>query len=99
MNFLFGNKSLPLMYQSRGSCYRVVASLFSTQTLTLPLKEKLCDRIDLIRDPKVSILPVLDQWVTEGNSVERKELRTFNDSGRHNHSLEVPKSNAFFISS
>lgn len=51
------------------------------------------DRIKVIRDPKASVLPVLEQWVTEGGAVEKQELqslvRLLKDFRRFNHALEV----------
>lgn len=51
-------------------------------------------RILPIVDPKVSIVPVLDQWVVDGGDVDEacllfvaKELRNYR---RYNHALEVP---------
>ncbi|CAB4303861.1 unnamed protein product [Prunus armeniaca] len=51
------------------------------------------DRIKVIRDPKASVLPVLEQWVTEGGAVEKQELqslvRLLKDFRRFNHALEI----------
>ncbi|PQM33568.1 pentatricopeptide repeat-containing protein [Prunus yedoensis var. nudiflora] len=47
----------------------------------------------VIRDPKASVLPVLEQWVTEGGAVEKQELqslvRLLKDFRRFNHALEI----------
>ncbi|KAB5530104.1 hypothetical protein DKX38_020185 [Salix brachista] len=101
MNLHFSRKLfslLPQNYQVSISSTRVLASLFfSTKTPTKPLSSSdsctLCRRIEAIRDPRASIVPVLDQWVKEGNSVDKYQLvslvRLMKDYKRFNHALEV----------
>uniref|UniRef100_A0A5B7CCI5 Pentatricopeptide repeat-containing protein n=1 Tax=Davidia involucrata TaxID=16924 RepID=A0A5B7CCI5_DAVIN len=81
-------------------CYRYFGirrvSLYSTTaTVTAPKKSRdtLYRRISPIGDPRVSIVPVLDQWIEEGRDVNKdglhsiiKELRSFR---RFKHALEV----------
>ncbi|KAF9670800.1 hypothetical protein SADUNF_Sadunf13G0106400 [Salix dunnii] len=89
---------LPQNYQVSISSTRVLASLlFSTKTPTKPLSSSdsstLRRRIEAIRDPRASIVPVLDQWVKEGNNVDKYQLvslvRLMKDYKRCNHALEV----------
>ncbi|KAG5233367.1 pentatricopeptide repeat-containing protein [Salix suchowensis] len=101
MNLHFSRKLfslLPQNYQVSISSTRVLASLlFSTKTPTKPLSSSdsctLCRRIEAIRDPRASIVPVLDQWVKEGNNVDKYQLvslvRLMKDYKRFNHALEV----------
>lgn len=101
MNLHFSRKLfslLPQNYQFSISSTRVLASLFfSTKTPTKPLSSShsttLCRRIEAIRDPRVSIVPVLDQWVKEGNTVDKHHLvslvRLMKDYKRFKHALEV----------
>lgn len=50
-------------------------------------------RISPLGDPKISIVPVLDQWVAEGNSVERRPflrlIKRMRSYRRHGHALEI----------
>ncbi|GMN28017.1 hypothetical protein TIFTF001_001885 [Ficus carica] len=76
---------------------RVLTSLsFSTKTLNPPSSsssDSLYERIQIIRDPKSSVLPVLRQWVSEGRPVDKRQLgwliRTMNDFRRFHHALEI----------
>ncbi|XP_050207329.1 pentatricopeptide repeat-containing protein At2g20710, mitochondrial-like [Mercurialis annua] len=53
----------------------------------------LTDRVGAARDPRASIVPILDQWVSEGNTVEKPLLqslvRLMKDYRRFNHALEI----------
>ncbi|KAJ6878143.1 pentatricopeptide repeat-containing protein [Populus alba x Populus x berolinensis] len=101
MNLHFSRKLfslLPQNYQFSISSTRVLASLlFSTKTPTKPLSSShsttLCRRIEAIRDPRVSIVPALDQWIKEGNTVDKHHLvslvRLMKDYKRFKHALEV----------
>ncbi|KAK6932559.1 Pentatricopeptide repeat [Dillenia turbinata] len=55
--------------------------------------ESLYKRISPIGDPNVSIVPILDQWVKEGNTVEEEQLRSIVKEYRHyrryRHALEI----------
>ena len=78
-------------------------SLFSAKTLDKPRSsfssssssypDSLFQRVQAIRDPKASVLPVLRQWVNEGRPIGKDELgwlvRTMKDFRRFNHALEV----------
>ena len=83
-----------------------LASLFSTKTLAPPSSfsyfsssssssssSSLYDRIQVIQDPKVSVVPVLEQWVNEGWPIQKQHLRSLvrlmKDFKRFNHALEV----------
>lgn len=50
-------------------------------------------RITAIGDPKISVIPVLDQWVNEGNKVDERELRVIITEmtvyNRFKHALEI----------
>ncbi|KAJ8624298.1 hypothetical protein MRB53_032828 [Persea americana] len=48
---------------------------YSTQTLAFKPRDSLYSRISPIGDPTVSIVPVLDGWIEDGNTVEKKELQ------------------------
>ena len=54
----------------------------------------LYDRIQAIRDPKASISPLLNQYIEEGHTVSRPQLRSLvramKDFRRYHHALEVP---------
>ncbi|KAM1793764.1 hypothetical protein ACFX11_034315 [Malus domestica] len=62
---------------------RVFGSLnYSTNTLassstTSPTFQSLHHRILFYKGPRVSVLPVLHQWLKEGRDVEQSELRDF----------------------
>ncbi|KAF3444145.1 hypothetical protein FNV43_RR13835 [Rhamnella rubrinervis] len=79
---------------------RVLTSLFSTKTPSRPssssssfFSDSLFNRLRVIRDPKASILPVLQQWVNEKRPLDRRELRylvrIMKDFRRYNHALEI----------
>ncbi|TXG55166.1 hypothetical protein EZV62_020422 [Acer yangbiense] len=97
MKLQFSTKFLQQKHQN--SC-GVLASIFSTktkpktQTETQSSSSKLLyDRIEVIEDLKTSVVPVLDQWVSEGRSVDRGQLRNLveimNNLRRFNHALEI----------
>ncbi|XP_065863463.1 pentatricopeptide repeat-containing protein At2g20710, mitochondrial-like [Euphorbia lathyris] len=55
--------------------------------------EQLYRRISPVGDPKVSIVPILDQWVEEGRSVDEQDLKNIIGQllyyKRHNHALQI----------
>lgn len=55
--------------------------------------ESLFSRLLLIGDPKISIVPVLDQWIQEERAIElqelRKIIRQFRQFRRVKHALQV----------
>ncbi|KAK6919054.1 Pentatricopeptide repeat [Dillenia turbinata] len=69
--------------------------LFSTETLKTDecSNSSLFSRISACGNPRVSMLPILDQWVQEGNSVEQQELdraiRDVRSVKRYRHALEI----------
>lgn len=81
-----------------------VSLYYSTApTLTKPWDSlsRLYRRISPFGDPKVSIVPILDQWISEGHTVSKppllaiiKELRRFK---RYTHALEVSIYNSPFL--
>ncbi|KAL5581794.1 hypothetical protein UlMin_014236 [Ulmus minor] len=76
---------------------RVLTSLFSSKSQnpssSSSSSDTLFNRIQVIRDPKASVLPVLRQWVSEGRPVDKSQLgwlvRTMKDFRRFNHALEI----------
>ncbi|EXB79633.1 hypothetical protein L484_011573 [Morus notabilis] len=81
-------------------CSLLSISLLSTRTLSSSSSnsssnssDSLFQRIQVIRDPKASVLPVLRQWVDEGRPIGKTELgwlvRTMKDFRRFNHALEI----------
>ncbi|XP_062107337.1 pentatricopeptide repeat-containing protein At2g20710, mitochondrial-like [Humulus lupulus] len=78
---------------------RAYTSLFSAKTPEIPhsssssYPDSLFHRVQIIRDPKASVLPVLRQWVNEGRQVDKDQLgwmvRTMRDFRRFNHALEI----------
>ncbi|XP_030508521.2 pentatricopeptide repeat-containing protein At2g20710, mitochondrial [Cannabis sativa] len=81
---------------------RAYTPLFSAKTPEKPPhsssssssgSDSLFHRIQHIRDPKASVLPVLRQWVLEGRQVDKDQLgwmvRTMRDFRRFNHALEI----------
>ncbi|CAN1144316.1 Pentatricopeptide repeat-containing protein At2g20710, mitochondrial [Linum perenne] len=72
------------------------ATTSSYRNFTSPTNEsanELYRRISPVGDHRVSIVPILDRWIEEGNSVEKhqlvsyiKELRHY---GRNSHALEI----------
>ena len=70
-------------------------SRYSTAAQSKPTNSsRLFQRINPLRDPKVSILPVLDQWITEGNKFKEPDFQRFvrelRASKRYSHALQVP---------
>ncbi|GMH26934.1 hypothetical protein Nepgr_028777 [Nepenthes gracilis] len=83
-----------------GFCVRRLTKRFSCSTETLTTAaakysrvDSLYRRISPIGDPKVSIVPVLDQWVKEGKEVHREQLRDIikglRSYKRFKHALEI----------
>ncbi|WOH05926.1 hypothetical protein DCAR_0625349 [Daucus carota subsp. sativus] len=69
-------------------------SRYSTATQSKPSNSsRLFQRINPLRDPKVSILPVLDQWITEGNKFKEPDFQRFvrelRASKRYSHALQL----------
>lgn len=66
---------------------------YSTQTLAFKPRDSLYRRISPIGDPTVSIIPVLDGWIEDGNTVEKKELQVMikqlRGYKRYKHALQV----------
>ncbi|KAK9089289.1 hypothetical protein Scep_028371 [Stephania cephalantha] len=81
---------------TQNSLNGIMLSFYSTETLpSNPYRDTLYGRISQIGDPKVSVSPVLDQWIDEGKTVIPnalrsmiKQLRTYR---RFKHALEVSR--------
>ncbi|KAK1567045.1 hypothetical protein Q3G72_007511 [Acer saccharum] len=94
---LFSTKFFPLFQQNRRNHSGVLlSSLFSNKIKTITQSSpsnSLYDRIQTIRDPKTSVVPVLDQWVGEGNTVDKQQLRNLcgamTEFKRFHHALEI----------
>ncbi|WCJ34113.1 Tetratricopeptide repeat (TPR)-like superfamily protein [Euphorbia peplus] len=78
-----------------GSGNGIRSNLYSSTAMSIPegSKTELYRRICVVGDPKVSILPILKQWVEEGRSVDEQtldfivsELRCLK---RPNHALQI----------
>lgn len=104
----FSTKMFPLLHQTHQICFpsRVLASFFSTKILIHPPPPSspyymLYDRIQIIRDPGASVVPVLDQWLSEGNPVEKRLLQSLvyllRGYKRFNQALEVPFSSSYMF--
>ncbi|KAJ9170962.1 hypothetical protein P3X46_019020 [Hevea brasiliensis] len=103
MKLHFSTKSFPrsLTVRQIYICSRVLASLFSTKAQTQPYRPSsssprvlaLYRRIERVRDPKASVAPVLEKWVSEGNTVQKEQLqflvRRMKCYRRFNHALEI----------
>ncbi|KAI8551689.1 hypothetical protein RHMOL_Rhmol06G0205700 [Rhododendron molle] len=68
--------------------------LYSTQTLTSRnSKDSLFNRISVAGDPRVSMLPILDQWVERGRNVDLYEIKALikhlREYKRFNHALQL----------
>jgi hypothetical protein len=71
--------------------YKVLrAHSFSTSTQR---KDSLKLRISRAGNPKVSIIPVIEQWLKEGNSIKQSDLQNFiklfRGHRRFSHALQV----------
>lgn len=72
-------------------------SYSSSPTKSKPNKNssssRLFQRIRALRDPKVSIFPVLDQWITEGNKFKETQfhgfVRQLRARKQYSHALQV----------
>ena len=68
-------------------------STTTTTTTTTSRRKNLFSRICPMGDPSFSVVPVLDQWVQEGNKVKNLELqrivRDLRARRRYNQALEV----------
>ena len=53
----------------------IVRSYSTTTTTTTSRRKNLFSRICPMGDPSFSVVPVLDQWVEEGNKVNNLELK------------------------
>ncbi|KAK9085247.1 hypothetical protein Sjap_025658 [Stephania japonica] len=74
----------------------IMLSFYSTETLpSNPWRDTLYGRISQIGDPKLSVSPVLDQWIDEGKSVIpntlRSMIRQLRAYRRFKHALEVSR--------
>ncbi|KAK6932560.1 Pentatricopeptide repeat [Dillenia turbinata] len=80
-------------FYGRQTCHNLIFSKPISIPSRTPQEKSLYKRISPIGDPYVSIVPVLNQWVEEGNNVGKEELRSIIQQLRHykryNHALEV----------
>lgn len=76
---------------------------YSTEALAScsPPFETLYHRISRAGNPRISIVPVLDQWIEEGRDVNKSELQSFikmlRKYRRYSHALQVRRNNNFFL--
>ncbi|KAF5934977.1 hypothetical protein HYC85_026106 [Camellia sinensis] len=89
----------------RRSSSRFLISLFSTETLTSSSPsssssssssvDSLYNRLVPFRDPKISIVPVLNAWAEEGRPVTKQELQSLlhlmKNFNRFKHALEISR--------
>lgn len=87
-----------LMQFYNGPALRIARVLtYPTRTLTssvnLIQKTTLYSRLTQVANPKDSIVPILDQWVQEGRSVDQEDLhkiiRVLREFKRFNHALQI----------
>ncbi|KAK9152738.1 hypothetical protein Sjap_000218 [Stephania japonica] len=68
-------------------------SFFSTKTSISRSSHSLQKIVLAITDPKTSIVPELEKWIEEGNTVEKEKLQTLIQRARNyrrpNHALEI----------
>lgn len=106
MKILRWSKLAPVLSKlSTGSYFRVNnirVLFFSTKTQISDSHDTLNKRISLIRDPKVTILPVLEKWIEDGNTVRKLDLqwliKRMIHYNRFDHALEVSTSILYFLS-
>jgi hypothetical protein len=95
MNLLSRSNPRPWLQQQHHQgyyfLYKVLRALsFSTSTQR---KDSLKLRISRAGNPKVSIIPVIEQWLKEGNSIKQSDLQNFiklfRRHRRFSHALQV----------
>ncbi|XAR66457.1 hypothetical protein NMG60_11012708 [Bertholletia excelsa] len=75
----------------------------SASSLKLKAPDSLYRKISPLGDPRVSVVPVLDQWVREGQTVDKYQLRRiikeFSKYKRYKHALEISEwmSNKMYV--
>ncbi|GMH12606.1 hypothetical protein Nepgr_014447 [Nepenthes gracilis] len=72
----------------------VIASLFSTNAKSsLASYDVFFEKIQRIRDPAASIVPVVDQWIDDGGAIAkfqvRKLVQFMKDFRRYKHALKA----------
>ncbi|KAL8087794.1 hypothetical protein AgCh_037804 [Apium graveolens] len=82
------------MGTSRLTCNLLRRSYSSlTQSKVNNNNSRLFERISTLRDPKATIIPVLDQWITEGNTLKEPEFQRFvrelRARKRYSHALQL----------
>lgn len=93
------NKLIPNLIQSPQQS-NPLASRFCTKTLSPlfssippPTSTPLLNEILTIRDPKISVIPVLEKWVGDGRAIGKQELQSLvylmKKFRRFNHALEI----------
>ncbi|CAL5342591.1 unnamed protein product [Camellia sinensis] len=76
-----------------GRGFRAMLYITQTPTTSSTSKDTLFNRISLAGDPRVSMFPILDQWVEGGRTVDKSELKTIikllRKYKRFNHALQL----------
>ena len=95
MNPLWRSNPRPWLQQQHCQDYYFlfkVLRVLSFSTSTEP-KDSLKLRISRAGNPKVSIIPVIEQWLEEGNSIKKPDLQNFiklfRRHRRFSHALQV----------
>lgn len=60
----------------------------------LSLRDSLYNRVVMVVNPRLPVVPVLERWVEEGNAVDKGDLQSMvkkmKTMRRYSHALEVP---------
>ncbi|KAK1395614.1 pentatricopeptide repeat-containing protein, mitochondrial-like [Heracleum sosnowskyi] len=88
------NKTLFLLSQKTNYCTAATRSNLNSNSNSISNgSNRLLQTIILVRDPGVSIVPVLDQWITEGNNIKPSDLqrliRALRTRKRYSHALQL----------
>ncbi|KAL3820484.1 hypothetical protein ACJIZ3_006389 [Penstemon smallii] len=96
MEKLFSVSSSWLSSLPKSKCQKITLQFLSsgpTQSKNVLPSDSLFRRISRLGDPNISMVPVLDKWISDGNSVDKpllqsiiKELKFYN---RFKHAIEV----------
>ncbi|KAL7243765.1 hypothetical protein ACSBR1_016064 [Camellia fascicularis] len=91
------SRSSSIYSLSKTTYQKVLRDFFSSSSIlnssSIARSDSLYRRISPLGDPRVSVVPVLDQWVREGRPVDRQHIRfiikELNHYKRFKHSLEI----------
>ncbi|KAL5715529.1 hypothetical protein ACHQM5_017337 [Ranunculus cassubicifolius] len=94
MKLIFSVKSFKSL--SKPTLSRVLFYSTKPQPLTPNAKkDTLSNRISSLSDPKISVVPILDQWVEQGKSIKKDELteiiKRLKSFKNYRHALEISK--------